>query len=71
VREAVKRFLNRQTFERNAFNFDTSSTRGTKRIYPRFSKTDWDILDKVSKKSHRHRTELVREAVDEHLRESL
>ena len=71
IREAVKRFLNKQTFERNIFNFDTPSARGTKRVYPRFSKSDWNILNRVSKKTNRLRTELVREAVDEYLRESL
>jgi len=67
IREAVKRFLNRRTFERNTFNFDASSARGTGRIYPRFSKSDWDMLNRVSKKTNRFRTELVREAVEEYL----
>ena len=70
IREAVKRFLNKQTFERNTFNSEASSARGTKRIYPRFSKSDWDMLNRVSKKTNRYRTELVREAVDEYLREA-
>jgi len=70
IREAVKRFLNRAIYERNTFNFDASSARGTGRIYPRFSKSDWDMLNRVSKKTNRFRTELVREAVDEYLRES-
>jgi hypothetical protein len=69
IGEAVKRFLNRRSFERNTFNFDVSSARGAKRVYPRFSKSDWDMLNRVSKKTNRHRTELVREAVDEYLRE--
>ena len=71
IREAVKRLLNRRTFERNAFNFDASSAKGTKRIYPRFSKSDWDMLNRISKKTNRFRTELVRKAVDEYLKESL
>jgi len=70
IREAVKRFLNRAIYERNTFNFDASSARGTKRIYPRFSKSDWDMLNRVSKKTNRHRTDLVRKAVDEYVRES-
>jgi len=70
IREAVKRFLNRAFYERNTFNFDALSAKGTKRIYPRFSKSDWDMLNRVSKKTNRRRTELVREAVDEYLRES-
>ena len=69
IREAVKRFLNKRTFKRNTFNFDASSVRGTKRVYPRFSKSDWDMLNRVSKETNRFRTELVREAVDEYLRE--
>jgi len=68
IRETVRRFLNKGTFERNTFNFHVPSARGTKRIYPRFSKSDWDMLNRVSKKTNRHRTELVREAVDEYLR---
>jgi len=38
IREAVKRFLNRGTCKRSTFNFDVRSVRGTKGIYPRFSK---------------------------------
>jgi len=38
-------------------------------IYPRFLKSDWDMLNRVSKKTNKHWTELVREAVDEYLRE--
>jgi len=38
------------------------------RIYPRFSKSDWDMLNRVSKKTNKHRTELVRAAVDEYMR---
>jgi len=68
IREAVKRFLNKGTFERNTFNFHVPSVRGTKRIYPRFSKSDWDMLNRVSKKTNKHRTELVRAAVDEYMR---
>jgi len=71
IREAVKRFLDRSTFERNTFNFDAHSAKGTKRIYPSFSKSDWDMLNRVSKKTNRFRTELIREAVDEYLREPL
>jgi len=70
IREAVKKFLNRAVYERNTFNFDASSAKGTKRIYPRFSKSDWDMLNRASKKTNKYRTELVREAVDEYLRES-
>jgi len=70
VREAVRRFLNGRTFERNTFNFDAFSARGTKRVYPCFSKSDWDMLNRASKKTNKYRTELVREAVDEYLRES-
>jgi len=69
IREAVKKFLNRAIYERDTFNFDASSARGTKRVYPRFSKSDWDMLNKVSKKTNKFRTELVREAVDNYLRE--
>jgi len=69
IREAVKRFLNRPTFGRNIFNFDASSAKGTKRIYPSFSKSDWDMLNKVSKKTNRFRTELVREAVVDYLKD--
>lgn len=71
IREAVKRFLNRAIRERSTFNFDASSARGTRRIYPRFSKSDWDMLNRVSRKSHRRKTELVREAVNEYLRKSI
>jgi len=46
-------------------------TGGKIRIYPRFSKSEWDMLNRVSQKTNRLRTELVREAVDEYLRESL
>jgi predicted DNA-binding protein len=70
IREVVRRFLTRPTFERNTFNFDAGSAKGTERIYPCFSKSDWKILDRVSKKPNRHRIELVREAVDWYLRES-
>jgi len=70
MREAVKRFLNRRAFKRHTLNFDASSARGTKRIYPRFSKSDWDMLNRASKKTNKYRTELVREAVDEYLRGS-
>jgi len=38
------------------------------RIYPRFSKSDWDMLNRVSKKTNKHWTELVRAAVDEYMR---
>jgi len=38
------------------------------RIYPRFSKSDWDMLNRVSQKTDKLRTELVRGAVDEYLR---
>jgi len=68
IREAVKRFLNRRTFERNTFNFDAHSPKGIKRIYPSFSKSDWDILNEVSKKTNRFRTELVGEAVVDYLK---
>jgi predicted DNA-binding protein len=70
IREAVKRFLNRAICERSIFNFDASSARDTRRIYPRFSKSEWDMLNRASKRINRYRTELVREAVDEYLRES-
>jgi len=63
--------LNRQALQTNTFNFDACFARGTKRIYPRFSKSDWNMLNEVSRKINRHQTELVREAVDEYLRESL
>jgi L-arabinose isomerase len=33
IRDAVKRFLNKGTFERNTFNFDASSAKGMKRVY--------------------------------------
>jgi len=69
IREAVKRFLNRAIYERNTFNFDAHSAKGTKRIYPSFSKSDWDMLNKVSKKTNRFRTELVREAVVDYLKD--
>ena len=70
IREAVRRFLNRQTFERNTFNFDASSAKSTKRVYPLISKSDWDMLNRISKKTNRFRTDLVREAVHEYLRDS-
>ncbi len=70
IREAVRRFLNRAIYERNTFNFDALSARGTKRLYPCFSKSDWDRLNRLPKKTNKYRTELVREAVDEYLRES-
>jgi len=38
-------------------------------IYPRFLKSDWDMLNRVSQKTDKLRTELVRETVDEYLRE--
>jgi len=69
IREAVKRFLNRTIYERSTFNFDAPSAKGTKRIYPSFSKSDWDMLNRVSKKTNRHRTELVREAVVDYLKD--
>jgi predicted DNA-binding protein len=69
IREAVRRFLNRRTSGKNAFNFDASSAKGEKRIYPRFSKSDRDMLKKISKKTNRFRTDLVREAVEDYLRE--
>lgn len=70
IRETVKRFLNEQTFERRTFNFDASPAKGIRRIYPRFSKLDGDMLNKVSKKTNKYRTELVREALDDYLRDS-
>jgi len=69
VREAVKRFLGKRTFERNTFNFNAPSAKGTKGIYPRFSKSDWDMLNKISKNTGRCKTELLRKAVKEYLRE--
>ena len=69
IREAIKIFLGKPAYERNAFNLSPFSTKGIKRVYPRFSKSDWDMLDRISKKTDRHRTELVREAVAEYLRE--
>jgi len=71
IRKAIRRFLTRQILERNTFNFNASSARGTRSIYPLFSKSDWDMLKGVSRKTNRFRTELVREAVDEYLRDSL
>ena len=70
IREAVRIFLNRPVFETNTFNFDAGSAKGTKRIYPCFSKSDWDVLNEISIKTNRFRTELVREAVEEYLRVS-
>lgn len=69
IRDAVRIFLNRRTSERNTFNFDAHSAKGTKRIYPSFSKSEWDMLNKVSKKTNRFRTELVREAVVDYLKD--
>jgi len=48
-----------------------ASHRDTKKIYPRFSESDWNMLNEVSKKTNRYRTELIREAVDKYHRESL
>jgi len=70
IREAIRRFLGKSLYERNPFSFNPSSTKGVKRVYPRFSKPDWDILDRISKKTERHPTELVREAVAQYLQES-
>lgn len=69
IREAVRRFLNRRTFRRDTFNFDASSAKGIRRVYPCFSKSDWDMLKKISKKTQKYRTELVREAIGKYLRE--
>ena len=44
IREAVKRFFNKATYERDTFNFSPSLTKGAKRIYPLFSKSEWDML---------------------------
>jgi len=71
IREAIKRFLGRSLYQRNPFSFSPSSTKGVKRVYPRFSKSDWDMLDRISKKADRHRTELVRQAVEGYLRKTL
>lgn len=67
MREAVKGFLDRGLYERNTFNLDSSWARGTQRVYPRFSKVDWDRLNRISLKTNKFRAELVREAVDEYL----
>ena len=64
IREAIKRFLGKPAYERNAFTLSPFSTEGVKRVYPRIAKTDWDALNRISVKANRARTELVREAVD-------
>ena len=69
VREAVQRFLNRQTFKRHTLHFNAPSVKGTKGIYPRFSKSDWDMLNKISKNTGRCKTELLRKAVKEYLKD--
>jgi len=70
IREAIKKFLGKPAYERNAFSFSPSSTRGVERIYPRIAKSDWDRLNRISMSANKAKTELVREAVDEYLRKS-
>ena len=67
VREVVKRFLNKPTHEREDFIYRGSSPGRTEKVYPRFSETDWDVPNEVSKTLNRHRTDLVREPVGEDL----
>jgi len=67
MREAVRAFLDRGLYERNTCNLDKSWVRSTKRVYPRFSKSDWDTLNRISTTTRRSRAELVREAVDEYI----
>jgi len=67
MREAVRAFLDRGLYDRSTCNLDNSWVRGTKRIYPRFSKSDWDTLNRISTSTRRSGTEPVREAVDEYI----
>jgi len=56
IKEAAKKILNRRTFERNMFNCKIPLGKDTKKVYPCLSKSDWDKLNRISKKTNRFRT---------------
>jgi len=69
IREAVSKFVRKKDFPVSA----TASylPKGTKSKYKSvsayFPRSDWDLLEEISKNTGRCKTELIRQAVDESL----
>jgi len=70
VREAVEAFLSRETYGRSTFGFSPPRAKALRRIYPLFPGLHWDALTAISQETGKCKTDLVREAVDEYLRDS-
>jgi len=69
IREAVCEFLKKKDFP--AGTAVSSLARGTRDRYKSvsayFPRSDWDLLQEISKNTRKCKTELIRQAVDEYL----
>ena len=69
VRETVSKFVRRKDFPISATaSYLPKETRDKyKSVSAYFARSDWNLLEKISKNTRRPKTELVRQAVDEFL----
>ncbi len=69
IREAVRRFVKKKLF--SASTTVSYLPRGTRNRYKSvsayFPRSDWNLLEEISKNTVRSKTELIRLAVDEYL----
>jgi hypothetical protein len=69
IREAVSGFAKKKGFpvSTTASYLPKGTKNGYKYVSAYFPRSDWNLLQRVSKNTGRSKTELVREAVDEYL----
>ena len=69
IREAVSKFVRKKDFPYSvAISYLTKGTRDKyTSVSAYFHRSDWNLLERISKNTGRPKTELVREAVDEYL----
>ena len=69
IREAVSGFVKKKDFPvSTAVSFLARGTRNRyKSVSAYFARPDWNLLEKISKNTGECKTELIRQAVDEHL----
>ncbi len=69
IREAVCEFVKKKDFPvSTAASYLAKRTRDKyKAVSAYFPRSDWDLLEEISKNTERCKTELIRQAVDEYL----
>ena len=69
IREAVSGFVKKKDFPvSTTASYLAKRTRDKyKAVSAYFSRSDWDLLEEISKNTERCKTELIRQAVDEYL----